>query len=61
LSRSEAREVITALSEFQETAAARSESDEETVINVQNRFEETFEFKDGETANNTDETLPGGN
>jgi protoporphyrinogen oxidase len=62
LSKAEAREVITALSEFKERASARSESDEETVTNVQNRFEETFGFKDErDTANDTDnETLPGG-
>lgn len=62
LSKAEAREVITALSEFQQMAAARSESDEETVMNVQNRFEETFGFKDErDTVDDTDdETLPGG-
>lgn len=56
LNRAEAREVIMALSEFEQTASARAESDEETVMNVQRRFEETFDFEDERDT----ETLPGG-
>jgi hypothetical protein len=56
LSEAEAREVIIALSEFEQTASARSESDEETVMNVQRRFEETFDFDDERDTG----TLPGG-
>lgn len=48
LSRAEAREVIIALSEFKETAAARSESGQEIVINIQNRFEECSRSKTSE-------------